>query len=155
MRCSPFHQLIALAVDDRLSPKEKEALSSHLRTCPGCREALEDTQKIHELFSSTERFSAPYGFSSRVIAGLEEQVSSSWWSFFTQRPLFLKTLEWGFALIIIMTGLFFGNLWTTDGLSPKGPLALKESFSLDVFQATPPDSIGGAYLALEEGSHEK
>ncbi|HMK65506.1 MAG TPA: zf-HC2 domain-containing protein [Thermodesulfobacteriota bacterium] len=155
MSCSHFHLLISLSIDGRLSPEEKEGLSSHLQSCPYCREALEETQKMHELFPSAERFSAPLGFSTRVMAKLKAQESSPWWFFLTQRPLFLKTLEWAFALIIIMTGLFFGNLWTADRLSPQRPLTLKESFSLDVFQATPPDSIGGAYMALAEGPHEK
>jgi anti-sigma factor RsiW len=155
MRCSHFHQLISLSIDGRLSPEEKEDLSSHLESCAGCREALEKIQRTHEMFSSVQRFSAPLGFSTRVMANLDKSKAWPWGSFFTQRPVFLKTLEWGFALTIIVTGLFLGTLLTSTPPYLKGPLALRESFSLDVFQATPPDSIGGAYLALAEGPHEK
>jgi hypothetical protein len=42
----------------------------------------------------------------------------------------------------------------------KGPSApdtvnISSSFSLDVFDATPPGSLGGAYLALTEVKNEK
>ena len=73
MHCAEIRKLISLYIDDRLSPDEKEAFSSHTRNCSGCQEALEEARAVHELFASAERFSAPYGFTTRVLANLETE----------------------------------------------------------------------------------
>jgi hypothetical protein len=44
-----------------------------------------------------------------------------------------------------------GNLLVA-GRTPERPMTVQESFSLDLFQATPPDSIAGVYVTLAEGS---
>ncbi|MGC1401424.1 MAG: zf-HC2 domain-containing protein [Thermodesulfobacteriota bacterium] len=155
MRCAEIRKLISLYIDDRLSPDEKEALSSHTRNCSGCQEALEEARAVHELFASAERFSAPYGFTTRVLANLETESLSPWWAIFTRRPLILRVMELGFALIVVVSGLHFGNLLVPERVPPQRPMSVQESFSLDLFQATPPDSISGAYVALAEASHEK
>ena len=155
MRCAEIRKLISLSIDDRLSPDEKESLSSHIRNCSGCKEALEEERAVHELFASAERFSAPYGFTTRVLANLETESSSPWWAVFTRRPLVLRAMELGFALIVIVSGLLFGNLLVPRRVPPQRPVSVQESFSLDLFQATPPDSISGAYVALAEAPYEK
>jgi len=155
MQCSGIRGLISSYIDEQLGPNEKEAFSFHIRSCPGCREALEEVQAVHELFASTERFSAPYGFTTKVMARLETNEPSRWRAFFTLRPLALRAVEWAFAIIVVITGLLFGNLLTADKGPPAGQATIQESFSLDLFQATPSDSIGGVYVALAEATHEK
>jgi anti-sigma factor RsiW len=155
MQCSGIRELISSSIDDQLGPDEKEAFSFHLRSCPGCREALEEVQSVHELFASAERFSAPYGFATRVMASLEAKEPSRWSAFFTLRPFVLRTMEVAFALMVVITGMFFGPLLVADrGLSHR-PVTIQESFSLDLFQAAPSDSIGSVYLTLAEATDEK
>jgi anti-sigma factor RsiW len=155
MGCSEIYKLISLYIDDRLSLDKRNAFSSHIRRCPGCRQVLEEDQAIHELFTSAERFSAPYGFATRVMANLETKEPSRFWAFFTFRPFVKRTMEVAFAIIVAMIGLLSGNLLTADRVSLLSPVTIQESFSLDLFQATPPDSIGGVYVALAEAPHEK
>jgi anti-sigma factor RsiW len=155
MQCSGIQELISTYIDDQLGPDEKEAFSFHIQSCSGCREELEEIQSVHELFASTERFSAPYGFTARVMARLETNEPSRWWTLFTRRPLILRAVEGVFAIIVVITGLLFGNLLTADQGPPVGQATIQESFSLDLFQATPPDSVGGVYVALAEAPHEK
>jgi anti-sigma factor RsiW len=155
MECTGIRKLISSSIDDQLSPDEKEVLSSHIRSCPNCKEALEESQAVHELFASAERISAPYGFTTRIMANLEAEAPSRVWAFFTFRPFFLRAVEVSFALIVVLTGLLFGNLLTADRISPKQPVTIQASFSLDLFQATPPDSIGSLYVTLAETTDEK
>lgn len=155
MRCTEIRKLISLYIDDRLISDEKKIFDSHILNCSECREALEETQTIHQLLTSTEKFSAPYGFSTRVMANLEMKEPSWLWTFFTFRPLVLRTMEVAFAIIVAMIGLLSGNVLTADRVSPQNSVTIQESFSLDLFQAAPPDSIGGAYVALTEASHER
>ena len=155
MQCNELRKLIPSYIDGQLSPDEKEAFSSHIRNCSGCKDALEEERAIHELFASAERFSAPYGFTTRVLANLETESSPPWWAVFTRRPLILRAMELGFALIVIGSGLHFGNLLVPERVPPQRTMSVQESFSLDLFQATPPDSISGAYVALAEAPYEK
>jgi predicted anti-sigma-YlaC factor YlaD len=155
MQCTEIRQLISSYIDDGLGLDEKKAFAFHIRNCSNCREELEEVQSVHELFTSAERFSAPYGFTTRVMARLETNEPSRWRAFLTLRPFALRVMEWAFAIIVVITGLLFGNLLTADKGPPAGQATIQESFSLDLFQATPPDSIGGVYVALAEATHEK
>jgi anti-sigma factor RsiW len=155
MQCNEIRQLISAYIDDQLGLDEKRTFAFHVRNCSKCREKLKEIHSVHELFASTERFSAPYGFTARVMARLETNEPSRWWTLFTRRPLILRAVEGAFAIIVVITGLLFGNLLTTDQGPPVGQATIQESFSLDLFQATPPDSVGGVYVALAEATHEK
>ena len=155
MQCSGIQELISSYIDGELGPEEKEAFSFHIRSCPGCREALEEFQSVHKLFASTERFSAPYGFTARIMANLETKEPSRLWAFFALRPFALRAMEVAFAFIVVLTGMLFGHLLVADRVFPQRPVTIQESFHLDLFQSTPPDSIGGIYVALAEAANEK
>jgi anti-sigma factor RsiW len=155
MRCLKIPKQISTYIDDQMNSDEKKVFSGHLQNCPDCQEALQEAQALHELLTSAEHFSAPYGFTTRVMANLTAEDSSPWWAVFTRRPLVLRAMEWGLALIIVLTGMVFGNLLMTDRADPNRAATLQEYFSLDLFQATPPDSVGGVYVALAEAPHEK
>ena len=59
-------------VDDELGPDQEKIVISHIQECPACQKALEETKSIHQLFDPAERFEAPYGFATRVMARIEE-----------------------------------------------------------------------------------
>jgi anti-sigma factor RsiW len=147
--------MISRYVDQDLDPDEKKALELHIGECPGCKEALEGQMAIHNLFSSAEKFEAPYGFATRVMARIEEnEKRAPFWGFFTLQPSFLRAVEVAFALVVIFIGMVSGNLLVA-GRTPERPLTVQESFSLDLFQATPPDSIGGVYVTLAGAADER
>jgi hypothetical protein len=72
----------------------------------------------------------------------------------TVRPVFLRTVEIAFALVIMLLGIVSGNMLVAD-MTPGTQPTIQESFSLDLFQATPPDSIGGAYMKLAGATDEE
>ncbi|MBI4764802.1 MAG: zf-HC2 domain-containing protein [Deltaproteobacteria bacterium] len=155
MKCSTVKPMISRYVDQDLDPDEKKAFELHLRECPGCEEALAGQMAVHHLFSSTERFEAPYGLATRVMARIEEnEKRTPFWGFFTLQPTFLRAVEIAFALMVVFIGMVSGNLLVA-GRTPERPLTVQESFSLDLFQATPPDSIGGVYVKLTGASDER
>ena len=163
MKCSQIRKMISPYVDNRLRPSEMETFLSHVRGCDACREELEETQKMHQLFASAGRFQAPLGFASRVMARVEEAEEKSWLSrlsrVLTARPFFLRTVEVAFAVAVMLIGVMSGNMLVGD--RPSGNMtsgtqaAVRETFSLDLLQATPRDSIGGVYATLVEGADEK
>ncbi len=157
MKCSQIRERISQYVDDELSAEEKKLFAFHIQNCPACKEELEEIQSVHQLFASAERFTAPYGFTTRVMANLEAKEPSWLWQLFTLRPFFLRAVEVAFALIIMIIGVFSGNLLVTDRTSARQTVqtTVQESFSLDLFQATPPDSVGGAYVRLMGAGDER
>ena len=155
MICSQVKPMISRYVDQDLDPDEKKALEHHIRACSGCKEAVEGQTAIHHLFGSAERFEAPYGFATRVMTRIEEnEKRAPFWGFFTLQPFFLRAVELAFALIVIGIGMVSGNMLVA-GRTPERPLTVQESFSLDLFQATPLDSIGGVYVTLAGATDER
>ena len=157
MKCSQIEKMISRYVDNDLGPEEKRLFELHIQECSGCRKELEEVQAVHELFSSAERFQAPYGFFTRVMANLEAKEPSWLWQLFTLRPFALRTVEVAFALVVILIGMFSGNLLVADRTTERQAVqaTVQASFSLDLFQATPPDSVGGAYVRLMGAGDER
>ena len=150
MRCNKARKLISPFVDDELSAGEKELFESHIKECGKCRTEFEEMQNVHNLFARSERFSAPYGFSARVLANREINTARKEVSI----PLFPRFASVVVVLIVIGLGVVSGRfLGSSFSLQATGNLAA--SLSLDVFSATPPDSLGGAYLAMTEVRNEK
>ena len=149
---------ISQYVDDELTPEEKKDFDAHIRSCASCREELEETRTLHRLFASAQRFPAPHGFSTRVLANLDEKEGSRVRGIpgiLGFRPLFLRAARVGFALVVIAVGIISGNSLLPEKTDHIGQTAVQATFSLDLFQGTPPGSIGGIYNTLMEPSHEK
>jgi hypothetical protein len=53
------------------------------------------------------------------------------------------------------TGIISGNLLLAENGDHMGQRAVRKTFSLDLFQAAPPDSMGGIYATLMRPSHER
>jgi anti-sigma factor RsiW len=146
MKCRHARKMISRYVDDELGLEEKKGFTSHIQSCALCREELEETQALHRIFASARRFPAPYGFATRVLANLEERE---------RRPFFLRFAQVAAALVVMAIGIISGNVLLAERTNPVGQTAVQETFSLDLFQATPPDSIGGIYNTLMRPSHER
>jgi len=142
-------------MDDALSPDEKKNFDLHIRSCASCREELEETRALRRLIASARRFPAPSGFATRVLANLDEKKGSRVLGLFGFRPLFLRAAQVAFALVVMTVGITSGNRLLAERTDHIGQTAVKETFSLDLFQATPPDSIGGIYNTLMESRNER
>jgi anti-sigma factor RsiW len=155
MKCRHARKMISQYVDDELTPDERRDFDSHIQSCASCRNELEETLGLHELFASAEKFPAPYGFATRVLANLDEKERSREGRIFGFRPFFLRTAQVAFAIIVMTVGVISGNLLLPESTDHIGQRAVQETFSLDLFQATPPGSIGGVYDTLMRPSNEK
>jgi anti-sigma factor RsiW len=157
MKCSQITKMVSRYIDNDLGPEEKRPFELHIQDCAGCRKELEEIRAVHELFASAEKFPAPHGFTTRVMANVEAKEPSWFWQLFTLRPFFLRTVEVAFALIIMIIGVFSGNLLVADRTSERQTVqaTVQESFSLDLFQTTPSDSVGGAYVRLMGAGDER
>jgi len=158
MKCRHAKKMISRYIDDELARDEKKDFSSHIRVCSLCREVLEETRALHELFAAAGQFPAPHGFAARVMANLERREESRRRRFPGFRPLFFRTAQVAFALVVMTIGAISGSLLLPERPERTDPIvqtAVQDNFSLDLFQATPPGSIGGVYNTLMESLHEK
>jgi anti-sigma factor RsiW len=150
MSC-PKSILISAYLDEELQSSDRAALETHVQGCAQCGAALKDMQSLRAAFASTERHEAPYGFATRVMARTAdlEKKKSPWIV-----PLSIRFAEAAVLLVVITVGVLAGRVMTNS--SPAAQTTnIASSFSLDMFDATPPGSLGGAYLALTEVRNEK
>ncbi len=152
MNCSQIRKMISPYVDDELRPADRKILLSHAEECDLCRQELTDAERVHHLFIRAERYEAPYGFTQRVIARVAEADSHLPWLVRASRaePFFAYAAKATFALIVVAVGIISGRALVADRTVER-QAAVQDSFSLDLFQATPPGSITGIYASLLRG----
>jgi len=150
MNC-PKTKLISAYLDEELPSGDRAALETHLPGCAQCGAALMDMRALRAAFASTARHQAPYGFSTRVMARTVEleKKKAPWFV-----PFFVRSAEAAVLLMVIFVGIMAGR-FMTNGSSMTQPVNLASSLSLDLFDAAPPGSLGGVYLAMTEASNEK
>jgi len=150
MKCLKTEHISAY-LDNALDEKERASVEAHLKDCAQCSQALAEMQSLQQVFSAAGRFQAPYGFATRVVARAAEldRKKAPWFI-----PMFAKFAEAAVLVLVIVIGAAAGT-FITKGLVARQAANLASSMSLDLFDATPPGSLGGAYLAMTEADHEK
>ena len=142
---------ISAYLDEELQDSDRAALETHMRGCAQCGMALQEMRSLRAAFANAERHPAPYGFATRVIARTAEleKKKASW-----RIPLFVRFAEAAVLLMVITVGILAGRAMT-DGSPAAQTTNIASSYSLDLFDAAPPGSLGGAYLAMMEANNEK
>lgn len=150
MRCSKT-KLASPYIDGELSEKDRRLFEEHMPACPECASRVEAYQKTRGLFSHVERYQAPYGFATRVMVQTAAREKNKVWRLF---PAMVKFAEVAVVLVMISVGVLAGRFVMNSMMNQRmGNIA--SAFSLDLFEPAPPDSVGGAYLAMTEANHEK
>jgi anti-sigma factor RsiW len=156
MRCRQTRKMMSAYIDDELTSANKETFLLHVGKCQTCSQKLSEAQAVHQLFAKAEKIPAPYGFTSRVMANLESEVipEKSICDAFIFRPLIPRTAGVVLALAVMLFGIIAGNHLVTNRTINQEQVSIEQTFSLDVFQATPSDSIGGVYADMMEVKNE-
>jgi predicted anti-sigma-YlaC factor YlaD len=150
MRCKKAKELISPYMDGELSEGERKMIESHMKDCGNCRAEFEEIQHLHNLVAGAERFNAPYGFSTRILANQETKTLRN----VLLVPLFARFAGMVAVLMIIGIGIVSGRfIGRSFSFQKAGNIAAL--FSLDIFEPTPPDSVGGVYLAMTEARDEE
>jgi len=142
---------ISAYLDEELPGSDRAALEAHVQGCAQCGAALQDMRSLRAAFANRSRHQAPYGFATRVMAKTAEldKKKAPWFV-----PLFIRFAEAAVLLIVITVGILAGTVMTNGSAATK-TTNIASSLSLDLFDANPPGSLGGAYLAMTEVSNEK
>ena len=150
MKCSKGEKLISPYIDGELPERDIKTLEDHMKVCHKCLATFEDGRELHNLFANANKFRAPYGFHTRIMAN----ISSGKISETSGIPVFARLAEAVLVVVVIALGVLSGRLLIKDYM-PDRARDVVASLSLDVFHSAPPDSLGGAYLAMTEVRNEK
>jgi anti-sigma factor RsiW len=149
MSC-PQSILISAYLDNELQGTEKAAIEAHLLGCSRCSAALAEMRSLRAAFAKSEHHPAPYGFATRVMARTAElEKKKIPWLV----PVFTRFAEAAVLVIVIIVGIALGKVMTNSSSATTTNIA--SSLSLDLFDAAPPGSLGGAYLAMTGVGNEK
>lgn len=162
LACVRTRRLMMEHASGRLSGPARRRLESHLEVCPGCRKEHEGVREVRALFASAPRFSAPVGFSGRVMRNLDSGRLKER-SGFLPGLMLMKTMEAALVLVVIAAGILSGNFVAT-GLFPQaqdtGVVASGASrsstllaYSIDAFDPAPSETVGAAFVT--EDTNEK
>jgi anti-sigma factor RsiW len=125
MDCRDYRLLMPGLLEDDLSPREDEQLSSHLRDCAACRNELRLLSNSLDLFvaeAPAEVEVSPY-LASRIAARAAEHVRP-------QRAL-LPRLAAGIAALLVAAALYAGFLF-------RPPAGDKTAIRVDSIKFTSP-----------------
>ncbi len=150
MKCLKV-ETISTYLDDELEEKKRVSVESHLKSCSKCASALKEMRSLRTAFKGAEYYRAPLGFSTRVLARTAEpeKKKAPWFV-----PFFVRFTEAAFLFVVITAGILAGKVMTNSS-SAANTTNIASSLSLDLFDAAPPGSLGGAYLAMTEVGNEK
>ena len=146
MRCSKAGKYFSPYIDGELGARERALLESHLAQCGKCAGEFEKLKRLHSLFLQAERFSAPCGFSTKVM----ERAAGHPAKPFSLIPVFIRVTE-GFAIVLaIAMGIMSGGMLISAFAPHQKTEQVAASLSLESFESLPSDSLGRAYLAMTE-----
>lgn len=149
MNC-PRPEDISAYSDREITHEARTRIESHLKVCASCAAMLAEMQSLHAAFSRAERYPAPFAFSTRVIARATAGRKRSSWTV----PAIVRFAEAAILLLVITAGILTGKVMM-NGDTAGSNASVASSFSLELFDAVPPGSLGNAYLAMTESGHEK
>ncbi len=143
-------ETISAYFDDELEEKDRISVETHIKSCAKCAGALEEMRSLRMAFKGAEYYRAPLGFQARVLARTAalDKKKSPWFV-----PLVVRFAEVAVLLVIMAVGILGGRFVMKD--RTVQPENITSSLSLDLFDATPPGSLGNAYLAMTEVGNEK
>ncbi len=150
MKCSKAQKLISPYIDGELAASKKQEFEDHMRVCEKCRIEMEEMLGLRQLFVNAEKFDAPHGFNAKVMANVN--IAGTWKLRGISIPLSLA--EVGVVLILLAIGIIAGSS-LTKGFLPQRMGNELASLHLEVFDAAPPGTLGGAYLAMTGERNEK
>ena len=148
MKCSKT-KIASAYIDDELGEKDKASFEAHAHGCPACSARLSAFRDLQRGFAGSVRHPAPFGFSTRVAASIAEQKPGR-----TAFPVLVRFAEVVIILLMMTVGVLSGG-FLAGGVQGQRMANVASSFSLEVFEAAPPDSLGGVYLAMTEANDEK
>lgn len=151
--CSDKRKLIALLALDELDARETQELKSHLQSCEGCRNYLEEISTVKEklaVVECTSEIETSEAFHRNLVSRLRKEESAAGWGI---ASIFGGLLSWRVALpvaavcVVLIIGLQVQR--QAPGVRPQPPTPNQIVSAPDDIADVAP-SIGNYQIAADE-----
>ena len=146
MDCGKMQEWLDAYVDGQLSLTEQETVEEHLRSCPVCRESVQQAVRLAALLDSVPVPEVPPDLAERIRAMARQRrrrvILGAWWRE-ASAPMRAA------ASLVLAVALTLGTLmsWRITQPSPPPPDPLLD-YGLNSFAGAPDGSVEQAYLTL-------
>lgn len=158
MNCGESRELFAEYADGLLGAAEKDGLEAHLRFCQRCSSEVEGQKRVRVLVRSAARFSAPEGFSRRVMAEIRAGGEGGLFGWLWAMPVHLKLIEAAAVAAVIFIGVHSAGFLSESIMGARtarnGEASLVASVSVEYLDPVPPESMADVYLTASENGNE-
>ncbi|CEP68463.1 Putative zinc-finger [Moorella glycerini] len=132
MNCRQARRLLSPYFDNEVGVKERDEIEKHLAVCPACREELEAQRKISAGLQEIYRqVKAPPGFSTAVMARIEQQARQREANAALRRPAWMRHLAAAAAVAVLAGGTVVLAYKEGAGGATDGSMAWQDSSPVD------------------------
>jgi len=156
MKCNDVQQRIKAYLDNELTGRDAEAISSHIKSCSSCSQAAALLSRTWDILLELPGPETVPDLVPATLSRIPEEAAASFLQSLSR--LFLPVPAPAFAAIAIVLGLFIGaRLGTSISTRYSEPGATEDPLYLEIFQELPPESIGDAYIQVNysKGDEDK
>jgi len=161
MNCRHIQKKLTAFQDGELNADERMLVSTHLQSCPSCRNVYNKMEKVWQSLNMIQEIEPSPKFERNLYWKLHTSANQHQPQRF---PWFLKLLPTpavtiAMLLIGVSLGAFLGNSFVTlEPLSIRNQTSysqtLKDVDFFKAFDSTPPDTLGNSYLKITSTTEE-
>ncbi|MEN6441952.1 MAG: zf-HC2 domain-containing protein [Syntrophobacter sp.] len=160
MKCKNVLSRLSTYLDRELSPKTVLEMEKHLAVCRSCRGQLERIRQAEDSLNSLAIPPLPRGFAARVMAEARSRASLTkekkplspfaWHPlrWFSEISVSMRLAACATVLLACLLGTFMSKEVCLSGNRQTAPTGAERLDGLEWFNASPPASLGSAYLTL-------
>jgi anti-sigma factor RsiW len=167
MNCKKILSQLDAYADEELSCKRRRKVEEHLAVCQACRGQLDNLERVGGILDSIDVPPLPEGFAARVMAEarngkvLTVQEKRPFWPldwspfrWFVELSRPMRTAVCSAALLACLLGIFLSEKFSLPDSRQTVVASAETMEGFEWFNATPPASLGGAYLNLTLSSSQ-
>ena len=154
MKCNDVQQRIKAYLDEELTGRDAEAISSHIKSCSSCSKEAALLSRTWEMLLELPGPEIVPDLVPATLFRIQKEAAASFLQRFSRWLLPIPAPA--FAAIALVLGLFIGaRLGTLISTVNAEPGATEDPLYLEIFQELPPDSIGDAYIQVNYGKGDE
>jgi anti-sigma factor RsiW len=154
MKCNDVQQRLKAYLDNELTGRDVEAISSHIKSCPSCSKEAALLSRTWEMLLELPGTETVPDLVPATLSRIQEESDATLLQRFSR--LLLPAPTPAFAAIALILGLFIGaRLGTLISTGNAEPGTSEDPLYLEIFQELPPESIGDAYIQVNYGKGDE
>jgi predicted anti-sigma-YlaC factor YlaD len=160
MNCRRIQKKLTAFQDGELNADERMLVSTHLQSCPSCRNVYDEMEKVWQSLNMIQeiepspRFNRDLYWKIHASANQQRRWLPWVWQLFPAPAVTVAIL-----LIGVSLGAFLGNsIVTLEPLSIRNQTSYSQTLRdvdfFKAFDATPPDTLGNSYFKMTSTTEE-